>query len=412
LRGQQKASAAGKARGAWKTAGHALARYLGAPQKADALLDEAAQSGQHAVWLLRGALRWHHALEATLGPRLKQPPRPTVRAWLHLALFEIWSRPADRAQIVHFAVEMAKRSDGGGAGRLLNGVLRGVLRDPTARTFPAAAQAHPSWLVERWQRDFGGAAAMLTAWNQQASVTYLHVYGDLPEPVPAGWSPTPWAGFWQIQGGPGMAAAVKRVEAGEAYFQDPSTRHPVQLAYPQPGQRVLDLCAAPGGKTSQLARAVGPKGHVTALDLPGPRLMRLKENVARLPHPNVKIVGVDLLSWQPPDRQPYDVVLLDAPCSNTGVLQRRPDTKMRLTPQDFVELPRLQLQLLQAAAPWVRPGGHLIYSTCSVDPEENAGVVRAFCTQNRAFALEAVRLSYPWRERHDGGAAFRLTRRD
>src|SRR5690606_2602894 len=148
--------------------------------------------------------------------------------------------------------------------------------------------------------------------------------------------------------------------------------------------RVLDLCSAPGGKTLQLAGRVGPEDVVVAVDLPGPRLERLRKNLSRYPQIKVKAVGAavtrlvpeDLVAQEAPAA--YDAVLIDVPCSNTGVLRHRVDAKWRLKPSDLEALPRLQLALLRRAAACVRPGGRMVYSTCSLEAEENEDVIAAF----------------------------------
>ena len=233
--------------------------------------------------------------------------------------------------------------------------------------------------------------------------------------------------------------AAHGIEAGETqrrygaegygpsiYLQDPGTRLAVELLGVQPGEDVLDVCAAPGGKSLQLAdllrRAAGggtaSAGRVVALDLPGPRIERLKENLARAHGVDVALVQCDLLRGAGPElkehRLPllFPAVLLDVPCSNTGVMRHRVDVKWRLQEGDFRKHARQQLELLHAAARLVAPGGRLVYSTCSLDPEENEGVVREFFNSRAGspFKLEQSLLSRPWETGHDGAGAFLLRR--
>jgi 16S rRNA (cytosine967-C5)-methyltransferase len=266
--------------------------------------------------------------------------------------------------------------------------------------------------------------------------------------VPDFLRPTRWPGLFEVA--PGKWPAVEPLlRAGKLYLQDPSTRIPVDLLAPVPGESVLDLCAAPGGKSLALADAMsrpapapvpdagttGPDpasaaepapaaapaaapsaGQLVAVDLPGPRIERLKENLARITGLEVALVQADALGDLVPilreHRLPekYPAVLLDVPCSNTGVMRHRIDVKWRLEPGDFKKHPRQQLSLLHAAARLVASGGRLVYSTCSLDTEENAQVVRAFLAGKAGgpFTLERSVISTPWADGHDGGAAFLL----
>ena len=202
---------------------------------------------------------------------------------------------------------------------------------------------------------------------------------------------------------------------------------PVELLAPEPGENVLDLCAAPGGKSlliadtmKQDAPAAGPvkAGRLVAVDLPGSRIDRLKENLSRTTGVDVALVQADVLSNLATSlrehRLPelYDGVLLDVPCSNTGVMRHRVDVKWRLQPGDFKQHPQQQLSFLHAAARLVAPGGRLVYSTCSIDAEENEHVVRAFLASKAGgpYTLERSIVHYPWTAGHDGAAAFLLRR--
>jgi len=205
--------------------------------------------------------------------------------------------------------------------------------------------------------------------------------------------------------------------AGTIYLQDPGTRLAVELLAPQAGETVLDGCAAPGGKSLLIADAM-KTGRIVAMDLPGPRISRLKENLSRAHAVEVALVQADLLEapalalreHQLPES--YAAVLIDVPCSNTGVMRHRADVKWRLEPRDFDKHGRQQLALLHAAARLVDQGGRMVYSTCSLDPEENERVIKAFFDSRAGgpFKLERSVVSLPWVTGHDGGAAFLLRR--
>jgi 16S rRNA (cytosine967-C5)-methyltransferase len=268
--------------------------------------------------------------------------------------------------------------------------------------------------VRRWLAEFGREAARaLLEWNQ------------LPAPVFVRWrpggsaaadwlKPTRWPDFFEVPTGR-WADTEPLVRAGLAYVQDPGTRCAVDLLDPQPGETLLDLGAAPGGKTLLRADRAGT-GRVVAFDLPGERLVRLRANLAAGGR-TAAVVAEGNLFEEPGlalarHGQPisYSGVLLDAPCSNTGVMRHRVDVKWRLQEGDFSRHARQQAALVAAAARLVEPGGRLVYSTCSIDPEENERVVAAFLERAGGFRLEAQVSARPWECGHDGAAAFRLRR--
>jgi 16S rRNA (cytosine967-C5)-methyltransferase len=195
-----------------------------------------------------------------------------------------------------------------------------------------------------------------------------------------------------------------------------------ELLAPSPGSTALDLCAAPGGKSLLLAAMVGPGGCVVSVDQPGARIARLELNAARHRAANpagarIEIVAADVLALDAATLAvrslpaQFDAVMLDAPCSNTGVLRHRVDARWRLQPGDPAAQAETQLKLLRAAAAFVAPGGRLVYSTCSLEPEENAGVIEAFLAgAGTDFTLERSIEHRPWETGHDGAGVFLLRR--
>jgi 16S rRNA (cytosine967-C5)-methyltransferase len=187
--------------------------------------------------------------------------------------------------------------------------------------------------------------------------------------------------------------------------QDPSTLFAVDLLAPKPGERILDLCAAPGGKTTYIAQRMNNDGLVVASDSSNDRLELLRENCDRLGATCVEITAANSLL-----PREFDRVLVDAPCSNTGVLRRRVDLRWRVTPEEFTRLQGEQAGVLRRAAAFVKPGGVLVYSTCSLEPEENRGIVDAFLQEHPAFTLEEAGDVLPMRDGCDGAYAARLVR--
>jgi 16S rRNA (cytosine967-C5)-methyltransferase len=420
--------------GAWPSAVRLLARWLDRRERIDELIDTLPPSlagaerarCQHLVF---GVVRHFGRLETALGRLVSHPPRFPTRAVLLMAGFELIEAadaPASEglvAKIVHHAVEQTKAVASKSEAGLVNAVVRKLALALAVPPPPKLASAdvlaeyfsHPDWLVKRWLVDFGAAATRsLLEWNQQPATVYARWRAGVGEAVPDFLKPTPWAGFFEVPSGqwPKVEPLLK---SGKIYLQDPGTRLAVELLAPQPGETVLDGCAAPGGKSLLLADTM-QTGKIVAMDLPGPRITRLKENLARVHGVDVALVQADLLEnavpalreHQLPDS--YEAVLIDVPCSNTGVMRHRADVKWRLEPRDFDKHGRQQLALLHAAARLVAPGGRLVYSTCSLDPEENERVVRAFFDSRAGgpFKLAGSAVSQPWVTGHDGGSAFLL----
>ena len=192
------------------------------------------------------------------------------------------------------------------------------------------------------------------------------------------------------------------------YTQDPSTLLAVDLLDPQPGESVLDMCAAPGGKTTYIAQKMRDTGQIVAADSSNVRLQLVAENCRRLGVTSVATLTCEgtRLSHCLRDRQ-FDRVLLDAPCSNTGVLRRRVDLRWRLQPDEITRLAAVQRKLLAAAVAFVKPGGVLMYSTCSLEPEENEQILAELPA---GFVLETQRAIFPVRDVMDGAFVARLKR--
>jgi 16S rRNA (cytosine967-C5)-methyltransferase len=429
--------------GAWTEAAKVVARWLDRHERIDELLQglpkgmpSAERAGcQHLVF---GVIRHFGRLDGEVARLVVHAPRFETRAALLLAGFELLeagSKPEDEglvARIVHHAVERTKELASPAEARMVNAVARKLAARLAAMTPPpkladAAVLAeyfsHPEWLVTRWLRNFGTAATRsLLEWNEQPAPVYARWRAD---GTPPDWlQPTMWPGFHEVPTGR-WSEVEPLLKAGKIYLQDPATRFAVDLLDLKAGETVLDACAAPGGKSLQLADILhrlspgaGPAGRVVALDLPGPRIDRLKENLARAEGVDVALVQCDLLKngYRELDEHKlpteYPAVLLDVPCSNTGVMRHRVDVKWRLQEGDFRKHAMQQLELLHAAARLVAPGGRLVYSTCSIDPEENERVVREFFSSRAGgpFKLEKSVVSVPWESGHDGAAAFRLRR--
>ena len=412
----------------WKKTIELTTNYLNGNVKANQLLNSLPEElttheRANCQALFLGALRNGHRINAVLQPFIRRKLRTLVQAMILVAGYELLSSPREKTpQIVHHAVEQSKQMVRKSETRLLNALLRKLpdaLNSVHLDNRPDLFLSHPRWLFKRWNKQFGLPATIeLMKWNQQTPTTYLKFY-QIPEGVPKGLEPTRWKNFYKVAADASWQQDIEPLlNKGNVYIKDPSTRLAPELLDPQPGEQVLDLCAAPGGKTYDLAHQINLKGQIVALDLPGDRMQRLHENLAALAHTtlNYSIIESDLVTIedknftqkQLPSR--YDAVLLDAPCSNTGVIQRRPDVKWRLKPNDIARCAQLQSQLITSAARLVKKGGRLVYSTCSIDPDENQAVIDAFLNSpnGKRFALKKSNISLPWQTGHDGAGVFLL----
>lgn len=424
----------------WTTAVHLTERWLARKERVDSLLEQLtpglpAQERARAQHLFFGVVRWASRLEAALAGLMVRAPRTKLHAVLLVTGFELWEGgPEATAKVVHHAVEKAKAVASPAEARLVNAVARklaGRLAEEPGT--PADEFAHPDWLVARLTRLFGAEATRkLLEWNQTPAPVYARWRS--PAPVPGFLTPTRWPGFFGVKAGH-WDEVRKLAEEGGLYLQDPSTRMSVELLAPQPHETILDACAAPGGKSLMIADAMageksrldagsGPPtgavataGRVVALDAEGPRLARLRANLNHAPASvEVALMPADLRkvgtkffrNFNLPES--YDAVLLDAPCTNTGVMRHRIDVKWRLCESDFAQHAAQQSALLRAAARLVRDGGRLVYSTCSLDPAENEEVVQQFLREVRGWKLERHAVAYPWIDGHDGAGAFLLVR--
>jgi 16S rRNA (cytosine967-C5)-methyltransferase len=342
--------------------------------------------------ILVTALRFRGTIGRLIAARLEKPLPPNAHQLshvLHVAAAQVLFLDVPDSAAVDLAVTHANADPRTKRfARLVNGVLRAIARDK-ARTLPAElakGSDAPEWFRDRLAAAYGEekAAAILAAHRVEAPVDFT-VKSD----------PEKWA---KALGGivlPTGSVRVERVAAsvaslpgfaeGEWWVQDAAAALPARLFRDLTGKHVADLCAAPGGKTAQLALACA---EVTAIDMSKNRLKRLAENLDRL-HLTAKTVEADALKWEP-DR-PFDAVLLDAPCSSTGTVRRHPDVPWTKSPEDVAKLADLQARLLKTASHIVKPGGHLVFSNCSLDPAEGELLLAEFLAETPDMVIEPIR---------------------
>ena len=362
-----------------------------------------------ATELTLGVLRWQRLLDFIVGPSLKKTSDSLdieVRLALRLGAYQLLflDRVPARAAIYE-SVELTKRARKGSAASLVNAVLRKTAKEwPSAEVasdhvaslvapdLPIAEQlgiqySHPTWMVERWVGTFGeDRTRNLLKANNRAPVTSCSLLdkrlrensiGSLEK---VGCHVRPGRllrDAWVLAGG--NPAASEAVREGWVVIQDEASQAVAYLLGVEPGDRVLDLCAAPGGKTLILALAAGAQGQVVAADLHEHRVRAMKERCEQAGARNVETLILD--GSQPlPFERPFKRILVDVPCSGTGTLARHPEIRWKLRGEDLADLRDRQTRLLRNAIPHLAPGGRLVYSTCSLETEENELVIREVLT--------------------------------
>lgn len=363
--------------------------------------------------MVAGVIRWQRYLDFLIASFYKGDAdtlEASMRTILRIGLYGLlFSRQPDHA-VLNETVEAAKIHVREGAAGLTNGLLRAALRrrddlpKPTGTLVQRLAirYSHPDWLVERWVAQLGEESTRkLLQHNNERPLYGLHLLGD----ATAARAALRAADIVFEDAGhvPDMVRmhslqAVIRggwLDTGRAFVQDEGAALVARFARPETGQRVLDLCAAPGGKTLQLALAVGSDGQVTACDLQENRLGLVQDNARRMGLKHISTAARDAREPLPEWIGAFDLVLLDAPCSGLGVLSKRADMRWRRSEAEIEEMVILQAEMLDAAAQCVKPGGLLVYSTCTTEPAENADQVKAFLERNPAFERKAPASDFP-----------------
>jgi 16S rRNA (cytosine967-C5)-methyltransferase len=350
-----------------------------------------------ATALVLGVLRWQVWLDGQVRPLLKRPGaklEPEVQIALRLGAYQLLflDRIPARAAIDE-SVELAKQAGHRFASGMVNAVLRALARKKDANEFSAdsadveaAIEAHPAWMVERWIAQYGEETARAICRHGQMQpepVVRVSSAKDEEELARGGIEVAPGA----------LLACARRVKAGdviatEAFregrvrLQDEGSQLIAELAAAcgDGAMRVLDACAAPGGKTRILAERL-PQARLVACEANAKRLARMRERLAGFGE-RVELMHADAAAFE--EEKKFDLALVDAPCSGTGTLGRNPEIRHRLKPEDLPRHAERQKAILRAALRAVRPGGFVIYSTCSLEPEENEQVVAAVVVEARA----------------------------
>lgn len=394
--------------------------------------------------IVYGVMQNRMLLDFYIGAYCSQKPdhlQPPLLEILRIGAYQIlFLEKVPDSAAVNTSVELAKLAKRGQAAGLVNAVLRKISQNKNA--LPAvpdrdAAQAlsirysHPKWLVKRLLALLGreetesflaanNGIAPLTAQVNPLRTTAEELTAELGE---AGITarPHPWVSGCLELSGVGELTRLPAFQAGKFMVQDPAARLVSLIADVQPGQKLLDVCAAPGGKSFSAAFAMEDRGTILACDLHENKLKRIQEGAARLGLGCIETAAADGRRQNPEWVDAFDVVLVDAPCSGLGIIRKKPDTRYKKA-DDLFTLPVVQAAILDNAAAYVRPGGILLYSTCTILPEENEQVTDAFLAEHPDFSRESFVLPQPvgktagqitlWPQRHgtDGFYICRMRR--
>ena len=395
--------------------------------------------------IVYGVMQHQMLLDFYIGAYCSQKPdhlQPPLLEILRIGAYQIlYLDKIPDSAAVNTSVELAKLSKRGQASGLVNAVLRKLSQNKeTLPSIPdrdevqrlSIQYSYPKWLTKRMVKLLGREEAerFLASNNQIAPLTIqvnpLKTTTEtlMAELRQAGVDVRPhvWVPDCLELSGTGDLTALPAFQEGKFLVQDPAARLVSLVANVRPGQKVLDVCAAPGGNSLSAAFAMAGQGSIVACDLRENKLKRIQESAGRLGVNIITTHAADGRVFRPEWESAFDVVLVDAPCSGLGIIRKKPDTRYKKA-DDLFTLPVVQAAILDNAARYVRPGGTLVYSTCTILPEENEQVTEAFLVEHTNFTLAPFELPQPvgktdgsltlWPQRHDTDGFYicRMTRR-
>jgi 16S rRNA (cytosine967-C5)-methyltransferase len=399
---------------------------------ADVLLDQALKAGSLnerdralLTELVYGTLRWRGKIDAQLSPQLRRPllkSDPLIRNLLRLTCYQLLflDRIPDYAA-VNEAVELAKTYSGKKTAGFVNGVLRSFLRcehpnsASTTNEEPvksiAVEYSHPEWLAQRWCKDFGVEAAkeLMRANNEKAPLVLrvnslkctraelLRQFANAGiDAIATQRSPQAIC----VHSG-GAVENLPGFAEGHFQVQGESSQLVAFLLSPLPGERILDACAAPGGKSTHIAELMRDQGKVVAIDTSARGIEKICENAARLGLTSLQVQRADATrELSAFGHAPYDRMLVDTPCSGLGTLRSHPEIKWQRGERDIERLSCLQSKILDRVATFLKPDGILVYATCTLTPEENARNMESFLAQHAEFELQDAARYLPVEAKH------------
>ncbi|MDE5098629.1 MAG: 16S rRNA (cytosine(967)-C(5))-methyltransferase [Trichodesmium sp. St16_bin4-tuft] len=395
--------------------------------------------------LVYGCVRRQRSLDAIIDQlaKKKSPQQhPYLRIILHIGLYQLsYLEQIPESAAVDTTVELAKQNKFAKLAGFVNGLLREYIRQNLTINLPenpvqklGISYSFPNWIVKYWIEELGlTEAEKLCYWFNLSPSIYLRInpLKTSVEEVEIAMKnigisvsrilQVPQA--LRLNGAVGQIQKLPGYNEGWWSIQDSSAQLVCYLLNPQPGEIIIDACAAPGGKTTHIGELMGDNGKIFAIDMTASRLKKLESNTERLQLKSISISRGDSRNLTEFINQ-ADRVLLDVPCSGLGTLHRRADARWRKTLENIGELAKLQGELLENAAKWVKPGGVLVYATCTIYPLENEGVIENFLTNNYEWEIEAPTVDFmvspcregwikiwPHREQMDGFFMVKLRRK-
>ena len=407
-------------------------RWIESESFPDRQLAEVKDDRAFITELVYGVVRRKLALEYIEQKFVPRRPEGFILAALHVGVYQLcFMDNVEEFAAVHETVEAVKsrrHKDAIRAAGMINAVLRNVQEEKAAILKNLEKQSdeirfsHPESLINRWVKQYGERdTRQLMEWNNQPSETILRVEPFRIAPaefikalqaadIDTKPHPFPSAETFLIL--PRGVAVPKVPGYAKGWFtvQDPATSVSVELLDPRPGESILDACAAPGGKTAMMAGMMEGKGELVAMDVHDDRLDTLQDTIKRTGWDFVQILKGDAAKGFPEKTKQFDAILLDVPCLNTGVMRRRVDARWRFTRDRIEMIKKTQRQILTAMSKHVKSGGRMVYSTCSLEVEENEEMVSRWARDQKDFRLVKAKRLFPPKSGTDGAYAALLVR--
>lgn len=412
-----------------------LSRWMETGDFPDRMMNRVRADRGFVMEVVYGVVKWKRELEWVLKQCMKQLPDIPLRAHLMVGLYQCLHMDTVEAYAaVNETVSAVKDRFGQGEVNFVNAVLRRAQREKdlvvaALKEQPAGLRlSHPEILIKRWEQAFGARdATALCEWNNRRADVVLRVnlervqmtdFRDRLASSGVRVEPHPFDPGRFCSLGRGVAVEdIPGFEDGWFMTQDPSTLMAVDMLDPKPRERILDACAAPGGKTVAIAERMGGGESLTAMDIHADRMGFLFDNLERMGLQGVRVIEGDMTECRPGRAGItelagllFDGILLDVPCMNTGVLRRRADARWRFSDERLAKVCETQRAILDGAAGRVRIGGRIVYSTCSLETEEDEGLVAAWLRDNPNFTLVHERKLFPPKDGVDGAYAAVLKR--
>ena len=369
----------------------------------DALFPDESTETPFAKSLVYGSIRFYHHLNDIITPLIKKPLEKKnldIHSLIVLGAYQLLYTNISSHAAINETVQIAEKIGKPWAKGFINAILRGIDRDKDS-ILKVAHHSHPSWLLKKIKKDYPLDYQEIFFENNKKAPMSIRVHpsidlGTFKDKLKKQniFSETSNIALQAlILDDAVKVSSLPDFEKGSCYVQDVSAQLAAQLVSPKEGELILDACCAPGGKTTHIAELC-PDANIVALDNDEIRLLRVKENIDRLKTSNVQIILGDATSQDWWDQKQFDKILIDAPCSGTGVIRRHPDIKLLRKPKDVSQITKIQALILDNLWHLLKPGGELIYATCSILPDENERQIISFIERFEDATNEQISLSW------------------